>query len=111
MTQPRIEMIKLTRGDSYGATFTFDQPVSGFSEMRFTMRESWATTEIDNTTATMSVLLVGSGAATADLAITYTQTGALALDAYVYDVQVVTIAGKRYTTQRGQVVIGPDVSR
>jgi hypothetical protein len=111
MTQPRVQNIELTRGDDYFATFTFDQPVSGFSEMRFTVRESWATTEEDNDEATLTLALAASGSATADLDISSEQSLALALDSYVYDLQITTNAGKKYTTQRGFIRITPDTGR
>ncbi len=112
MSQPRVETILLTRGDDFAATFTFDVAVSNFTEMRFTIRDSWATTEADNSTAMLSVTLTATGTYTADLALTNLQTRALAADSYVYDLQVTTTAGaKKYTAQRGPLKVGPDVSR
>ncbi len=112
MSQPRVETILLTRGDDYIATFTFDVAVANFTEMRFTIRESWATTETDNSTAVLSVTLTGTGTYTADLALTNLQTRTLVMDQYVYDCSVTTTAGaKKYTAQRGPLKVGPDVSR
>lgn len=111
MSQPRVENIELVRGDDFGATFTFDQPVSAFSEMRFTIRESWATTETDNTTAALSKTLSATGTYTADLDITDEEALALSLDQYVYDVQIITTGGRKYTSQRGILRMTPDASR
>jgi hypothetical protein len=112
MTQPLIQTVAITRGDDYSATVTFDQPVAGFAEMRFTIREDWARAEADNTEAALSVTLTGSGIYTATLSLTSAQTLALQFDQYVYDVAVVTSAGsKRYTAQRGMLRIAPDVTR
>jgi hypothetical protein len=112
MTAPLFESLSLTRGDDFGATFTFDQAVAGFSEMRFTVREMWATDETDNTDAALSVTLSASGTYTADLALTSAQTLSLALDEYVYDLQITTTSGgKKYTTQRGTLHMTPDVTR
>jgi hypothetical protein len=111
MTRPRIETIELTRGDDFSATVTFDQPVSGFAEMRFTIRETWATREADNDTATFTTLLTPSGTYTADFDIPHASAVAFEFSEYVHDIEVVTNAGKRYTTQRGPVLIAPDASR
>lgn len=112
MTSPLTQMIELTRGDDYAATVTFDQPVAAFSEIRFTVREAWATTETDNTDATLTKTLTPSSAYAADLDLANTETLTLALDQYVYDIQVTTASGaKVFTTQRGTLRITPDVTR
>ena len=102
----------LTRGDDYAADLTFDQLVAGFSEIRFTVREDWATTQTDNTEATLTATLSATGDYTAELSLTNAQTQALTADRYVYDIQVITVSGsKRYTTQRGCLRITPDATR
>ncbi len=111
MTQPLIQAIALTRGDDYAAVLTFDQPVAGFTAMRFTVRESWAVAETDNTDAALTVLLTATSTYTASLELTSAQTLALQFDRYVYDIQVTTGAGKVYTTQRGELRMTPDVTR
>src|SRR6478752_4688516 len=112
MTQPRTETIELTRGDDYSATVTFDQPVSSFSEMRFTIREDWATSETDNSSAVFTALLTPSGTYTAELAVPHVDAVGLSKRRYVHDIQVTTSStGKQYTTQRGPVFVGPDVTR
>lgn len=111
MTQPLTQNISITRGDDYSATITFDQATSGFSEMRFTVREDWATSQSDNDEALISVTLSTSGTYTAVLTLTSSQTVDLLAKKYVYDVAVTTLAGAKYTTQRGQLRVGPDVSR
>lgn len=112
MSQPRIETIELTRGDDYAADITFDQPVADFASMRFTMRETWAAGESDNTGAIFTVELTPTGTRTASLEIPNAATLTFARDEYVHDIQVVTaIGGKKYTTQRGPVIVGPDVTR
>jgi hypothetical protein len=111
MTVPTINFA-VTRGDDYSASLTFDQPVAGFSDMRFTAREQWAETQTDNTDAAVSVTLTPTGTYTAQLDLTSAQTLALTLRAYVYDVQVtVASGGKKYTTQRGRLSIDPDATR
>lgn len=111
MTAPNQVNIALTRGDDYAADVTFDQAVSSFAEMRFTVREGWALSEADNTEATLSVLLTATGTNEALLELTSAQTQALEHDEYVYDIQVTTVGGKKYTTQRGPLRLEPDVSR
>jgi hypothetical protein len=111
MTQPLTQNISITRGDDYSATITFDQATSGFAEMRFTVREDWATSESDNTDALISVTLSTSGTYTGTLALTSSQTVDLVSRMYVYDVAVTTLGGSKYTTQRGHLRVGPDVSR
>lgn len=112
MTAPRVEIITLVRGDTYGATFTFDQAVSGFTSIRFTIRDAWATDETDNTTAAYTTTLTATGTYTAALTIPSASTLALQLDQYVYDVAVVVTAdGAKYTTQRGHLRMSPDVTR
>ena len=112
MTAPLTQAIDITRGDDYAATVTFDQPVAAFSEIRFTVRESWATTETDNTDATLTTTLTPSATSAADLDLTSTQTLALVLDQYVYDIQVITASGSKvFTTQRGTLRVSPDVTR
>lgn len=111
MTQPLTQNLKITRGDDYSATITFDQVTSGFSEMRFTVREDWATSQLDNSEALISVTLSTVGTYTATLALTSSQTLDLIDGKYVYDVAVTTLAGKKYTTQRGQLRVNPDVTR
>lgn len=104
--------ITITRGDSYSAAVTFDQLVSAFSEIRFTVRESWATSETDNSTATLSKTLTTSGLYGATLDLTSAETLALTRDSYVYDIQITTVVGtKIYTTQRGKIRVSPDVTR
>lgn len=110
MSQPRTQEIELTRGDDFGATVTFDQLVSGFSEIRFTVRETWATGETDNSDAKLSKALTPTGAYTAEIEITSAESLTLE-DRSVYDIQVVTVGGKKYTTQRGQLRVSPDVTR
>lgn len=114
MTEPRTESIRVTRGDDYGATFTFDQPVASFAEMRFTIREDWASAETDNADASLTTTLVGSGTYTADLQLSHADTLTLTLASgqYVYDVQITTASGgKIYTTQRGMLRVTPDATR
>ncbi len=112
MTAPRTETINIVRGDDYLATFQFDQLVSTFSEMRFTIRDDWATTETDNTGAVLSVALTASGAYTADLALSSADTLTLQARQYVYDVSIVTaLGGRRFTTQRGMLRPTPDCTR
>lgn len=112
MTAPLVANITLTRGDDLAATFTFDQLVAGFSEMRFTIREDWATTETDNTAATLTKSLTASGDYTALLELSSAETLALIGESYVYDLQITTVTGsKKYTTQRGQLRVTPDVTR
>lgn len=112
MSQPRTETIEITRGDDFGAEVTFDQDVADFASMRFTLRETWAKDEPDNTSAILTVALTATGARTASLELTSEDTLLLQRDQYVHDIQIVTVAGaKKYTTQRGPVFITPDVSR
>lgn len=112
MSQPRIETIELTRGDDYAADIAFDQPVAGFASMRFTIREEWARAETDNSGAVLTLELTPTGTNTAALEISSAQSLALQFEQYVHDIQVVTVTGgKKYTTQRGPVIVGPDVTR
>ena len=112
MTAPLVQNITITRGDDWGATVTLDQPVAGFTEIRFTVRETWALEEADNTAATLTKSLTLSGTYTADIDLTNEETVALTNDEYVYDVAVITSVGsKKYTTQRGFLRMAPDVSR
>lgn len=111
MTQPRTETIELTRGDDFSATVEFDQPVADFVSIRFTMRPDWARGEVDNDSAAFSVELTPTGTRTASFEISSDESLAFQADRYVHDVAVVTNAGKTYTTQRGPVLITPDVTR
>ncbi len=110
------QAIELTRGDDFGATLTFDQLVAGFAEIWFTVRVDWAKSETDDTAAVFSGTLTGGQIA---LTGTYTATIDIPDEAtrlwsgfnYVYDVQIRTTAGKVYTTQRGKITVGYDVTR
>lgn len=111
MTQPRTETIELTRGDDFAATVTFDQPVATFALIRFTIRPDWARGEADNAGAVFTVELTPTGAYTAGFEISSAESQELQLDRYVHAIQVTTTSGKRYTTQRGPVLMTPDVTR
>ena len=111
MTTPPTVNVHVTRGDDYSASVTFDQPVANFSEMRFTARADWATTETSNSGAALSVTLTATGTYTADLDLTSVQTLTLTASQYVYDIQITTTGGKKYTTQRGILRVGQDVTR
>lgn len=103
---------EITRGDDYSATVTFDQPVAGFTEIRFTMRTAWASNEADNAEAVYTTTLTPSGANAADLELPNADTVTWTDDSYFYDIAVITSAGsKKYTTQRGQLRMAPDVGR
>lgn len=116
MTSPSCENLTIVRGDDWTQVFEFDQPVSGFSEIMFTMRADYAApTDVDNSGAIFSAGL-GTGVAilggfTVQLDITHAQTLTFTALTYFYDIQVTTAVGKIYTTQRGQVRIIPDVTR
>lgn len=111
MTTPLQQTITIVRGDDYGGTVTFDQPVAGFASMHLTIRDDYATTQVDNTDATLSISLVATDTYTASIDITSAQTLTLQNDQYVYDVSVTTLAGKRYTAQRGTIRMIGDVDR
>lgn len=111
MTQPRVETIELPRDTDYGATVQFDQPVASFTEIRFTMREDWATGEDDNSGAVYTTALTPTGVYTATFAIPSAVARAALKKRYVHDIKVVTAGGERYQTQLGPVIIGPDVTR
>lgn len=103
---------EVTRGDDVTFDVTFDQLVAGFSAMRFTMREAWATTETDNTAATYTLLLTATGDYTASGDLPNATTQTWLNEIYVYDVQVITSVGsKKFTTQRGVVRLTPDATR
>lgn len=111
MSQPTIVNLQVTRGDDFGAEVTFDQAVAGFSEIRFTVRETWAASETDNAEAVYTATLTPSGTYTASFEIPNATTVTWLLDEYVYDVAVLTTGSKKYTTQRGTLRMTPDVSR
>lgn len=111
MAQPSAIDIDITRGDDFTTTITFAQAVAGFSEIRFTAREQAATTETDNSGATLSVALTPAGTFTATLTLTSTQTRALQRTSYLYDIQTLTTGGLRNTTQRGFLHVTFDVGR
>ncbi len=116
MTAPLIQPINITRGDDWGGTFTFDQAISGFSEIWFTVRAAYATTETNNTDAIFSATLTDgdiavSGAYAATIDVGHDVTLTWTSPEYVYDVQIETLGGKLYTTQRGNLRMCPDVTR
>ncbi len=112
MTTPTIVNFSVTRDDDFSAVVTFDQLVAGFSEMRFTVRETWASTESDNTDAIYTTTLTATGAYTASLEIPNAETATWTQDRLFHDISVVTAIGaKQFTTQRGEIRVGPDVGR
>lgn len=111
MTQTAIQNIQITRGDDYDATITFDQNISDYEELRFTVRTDWATTETNNDDAVYTTELTGASSLTATLTIPSASTSIWTLPLYVYDIQVTSATGAKYTTQRGKIRMGPDVTR
>jgi hypothetical protein len=111
MTQSRVETIELQRDTDYEATVEFDQPVSAFAEMRFTVREDWAMGDQDNDGAVYTTLLTATGTYTAMLTIPSATVRSLLRKRYVHDIKVITTTGKRHQTQLGPVFVGPDVTR
>lgn len=116
MTAPLIQPLNITRGDDWGGTFTFDQAVAGFAEISFTIRTAWATAQMDNTDAVFSATLTDgdiavSGTYSATIDISHTDTITWTAEEYVYDVQIETVGGKLYTTQRGNLRMCPDATR
>lgn len=116
MTRPNIENLTLVRGDDWSAVFEFDQELSGFSEIAFTIRTDWATTETDNSGAVFAGTLTG-GEIVPDtgrrvvIEIPNATTLAMAEPYYVYDMQVTTITDKIYTTQTGRIRMLRDATR
>ncbi len=111
-----VQSLTITRGDDYGAVVTFDQDIAGFTDIAFTVRETYATTETDNVSAVFSASLLAGGVTAAGarsvaIDISNTATVTWSADKYVYDIQVTTTAGKIYTTQRGPLYMAPDVTR
>lgn len=121
-----LQNIEITRGDDEDFLISFFQddfeetpiPVSGFADVRFAIRTTWATTQTNDTDALYVASLASGlsvyGESTLLLEIPDAVTQALAVDVsapFVYDVQVLTSGGKRNTTQRGYIQIAPDVTR
>ncbi len=116
MTLPTAENFSLVRGDDWSTAFRFDQAISGFSEIAFTIRETWAATETDNSSATFAATLTGGeitadGSYTINLSIPRSVTATMTSDQYRYDMQVTTVTDKVFTTQRGVIYMIPDVTR
>jgi len=111
MTQPNTQTLVITRGDDFSATVTFDQDISGASEIRFTVRDDWATSETDNASAVYTTTLAPTGTTTASLTVPDTDTVTWLKPGYVYDIQITTGAGLKQTTQLGSLRMGPDVTR
>lgn len=115
MTQPIFQALRHTRGDSFDRIITFDEDPATFQAIWFTVRETWADDEADDTDAvaqaTLGAGITVTGALTAAITITAADAASWVLPEYVYDVQILTAAGKLRTTQFGQLRLGPDVTR
>lgn len=121
-----FQNLELERGDDEDLVISFFQddfdetpvPLSEIVDVRFTVRTDWATTESDNSTAVYAASLLTSGIrpfgdADVLLEIPKAVTVALAQSPrpFVYDVEILTAAGKTMTPQKGYIQIGADVGR
>lgn len=115
MTAPNSQPITHTRGDDFDRVITFSEDPATFQNIWFTIRESWATTEPDDSEAVYQAELndgiTVTGPLTAAISIPAVDTLEWESDDYVYDVQILTAAGKIRTTQRGHFHQEPDVTR
>jgi hypothetical protein len=117
MTAPTIQNLTHTRGDDFIRTITFSEDPATYQGIWFTVRESWATDETDDTDAISQaelgdgIVLTGGGAYTGSVSISNSETSGWTQDSLVYDVQIKTAAGKIRTTQRGAIRQTPDVTR
>lgn len=117
MSQPTNVTLTVIRGDDQAWDLTFDQPVANFAAIQMTFREGWATTETDDTEASLKLSLAdgditATGTYTARVEMTSADSLSLVYQNYVHDVQVTMVTtSKRHTTQRGPVRVTPDVTR
>ncbi len=126
MSSPTIQNLVLQRGDDEDLLiWLFDSEseepfdVGQVSEISFVIRQTWAGAQEDNSDALFVAEypddIVVADAASGTWLVTVPEETTIALgDAaapYVYDVRVVTAAGKSVTTQKGYVQIGTDVAR
>lgn len=116
MTQPTVENFSIVRGDDWSTVLRFSQALSGFDEIEFTIRDTWASSETDNTGAVFAGSLTGGeivADGTYDVTVSIPNATTLGMtgDEYRYDIQVTTVSDKIYTTQRGCIRMIPDVTR
>lgn len=116
MTEPKQQTLRAKRGDTKIWTITFDQAVSGYVEIWFTIRDGWATTEVDDADAISQKTLSGGGIATtgtytADVEFSDVDALAWQKASYQYDIQIRTAQGRIFTTQYGSLMITPDATR
>jgi hypothetical protein len=114
MTQPTQQTLTHVRGDTFIKTASLSQPLTSFDDVWFTVRESYATTETDDSEA-VAKGSIGGGEITgtgSDVTIELPDdTTTWQQPQYVWDLQVKTTGGKIYTAARGMLRITPDVTR
>jgi hypothetical protein len=120
-----FQNIVLQRGDDVDLLISFADAVTGepialseLVDVRVAIRSDWASTETDNTGAvwsgsllTTGVSAYGDSAVLLEIPRAVTLALAQAPKPFVYDVEVLTAAGKTITTQKGYVQIDADVGR
>lgn len=104
------------RGDTFEKLFDLDFDASQISSAWFTIRDGYATTETDDTSAVAQVTLAGggitvTGARQLKMTISDSVTRGWQLDSYVFDVQARLITGKLFTLAAGQLRVMPEVTR
>ncbi|UOF77319.1 hypothetical protein [Caudoviricetes sp.] len=115
MAGPNLQTIEVVRGDDDDKLIAFSIEVANFADAWFTIREGWRENENDDGGVVFQARLSNGGiqaysSNTLLLPLPHDQTTTWGFDAYVYDVQVLTTAGKVITTQRGTLRMTPDVT-